>query len=387
MIKLKSTVKSVLRKAFAAIKKDSSKIMFESFPDISDNSQALYEYMLSQKLNEAYKIVWCVDDPSKHKPAPKNVVFTSFRKKSCIFSYLYHIATAKTVFFTHARPPLYDTSTQTVICLWHGIPLKMITLDPNASEDPYENFSWLISSGEWYDSVMQECFGAKKEQFAICGFPRNDLLFQKNDALIKLGINQDGFRNIIVWMPTFRQNALANYSDSAPTENGLPLLSTRTALIECNEKLRKLNQLLILKLHPAQDLRCIEANSLSHIKILTNDDLASRHIKLYHLLANADCLLTDYSSVYLDYLLLDRPIGFIIDDIGIYGENRGFTVDDPFQYMPGQEIEDIPSLYRFFANVAAGKDDYAAKRAWVCDQMHYYRDGDSCRRITEKFII
>lgn len=386
MSKLKKGLKAIVRFAFAHVKKDNSKVIFESYTDFTDNSRALYEYMLKNKLNEKYKFVWCVDNPEKFRnTAPKNVIFTSFRRKLFIPSYLYHIATAKTIFFTHALPPFSNNKTQTVVCLWHGIPLKMISF---YSEDksPSVYYSFLTSSGKFYNDVMTDCFEAKQNHFVITGFPRNDLLFQENDALERLGISRRGFDKVILWMPTYRQNALAHYSDSPPTENGLPLLSNRMMLIECNEKLRQLHQVLILKLHPMQDLNCIDVNNLSHIKLLTNQDLDNKGIMLYHLIGQADALLTDYSSIYLDYLLLNRPIGFIIDDIATYSENRGFTVDDPFSYMPGEQIDSKEKLFKFLKSCAANEDLYAAQRAWVCDQMHYYRDGNSSKRVTEEFL-
>ena len=62
--------------------------------------------------------------------------------------------------------------------------------------------------------------------------------------------------------------------------------------------------------------------------------IQKQKMTVYTLLRNADGLITDYSSVYFDYMLLDRPIAFAIDDIKEYGDKRGFIFETPEDYMP-----------------------------------------------------
>lgn len=63
--------------------------------------------------------------------------------------------------------------------------------------------------------------------------------------------------------------------------------------------------------------------------------LEKKQIKLYELIGISDGLLSDYSSVAVDYLLLDRPLGYVLADYNIYKEKRGFVFEDPLEYMPG----------------------------------------------------
>jgi len=53
--------------------------------------------------------------------------------------------------------------------------------------------------------------------------------------------------------------------------------------------------------------------------------LEKKQIKLYELIGISDGLLSDYSSVAVDYLLLDRPLGYVLADYNIYKEKRGFV--------------------------------------------------------------
>lgn len=73
-----------------------------------------------------------------------------------------------------------------------------------------------------------------------------------------------------------------------------------------------------------------------------------------------DFLITDYSSIYIDYLLLDRPIGFIPYDYDEYNNDRGFL----FEYSgvtPGMRISTYKDLINFFSR----EDSYAVQRELV----------------------
>ena len=69
-----------------------------------------------------------------------------------------------------------------------------------------------------------------------------------------------------------------------------------------------------------------------------------------------DALITDYSSVYFDYLLLDKPIGFVVDDLDDYRQNRGFLLEPVGRWMPGTRIEALKDLKEFARSVAQGDD-------------------------------
>ena len=104
---------------------------------------------------------------------------------------------------------------------------------------------------------------------------------------------------------------------------------------------------------------------------------------MYRLLKDTDALITDYSSVYFDYLLLDKPEAFIIEDMKEYGSHRGFVVDNPLDYMPGEIIESQEGFYGFLENCIAGEDAYKEKRLEINDKVNHYKGGGNCRRLLE----
>ena len=80
----------------------------------------------------------------------------------------------------------------------------------------------------------------------------------------------------------------------------------------------------VVKPHP-QDA---ESRRIPGALVVTNDDLSAVGLQLYELIGASRGLLTDYSSVWVDYLALDRPVGFVVPDEDDYTRGRGFDPPD-----------------------------------------------------------
>ena len=122
---------------------------------------------------------------------------------------------------------------------------------------------------------------------------------------------------------------------------------------------------------------------LSHIHLMTNDDLEDMDVQLYEIINHFDALLTDYSSVSFDYLCLDRPIGYTLDDFEEYRKLRGFPMDNPLDYMPGHHIYTYDDLTQFIVGIADGKDEYAAERERVRKDVGMPEWGNCCQKLLE----
>ncbi|MEG0692309.1 MAG: CDP-glycerol glycerophosphotransferase family protein, partial [Oscillospiraceae bacterium] len=114
---------------------------------------------------------------------------------------------------------------------------------------------------------------------------------------------------------------------------------------------------------------------------MTRNELDKSDVQLYHLVSQCDVLLTDYSSIYFDYLLLNRPIGFIIDDIEEYNQKRGFVTKEPLELMPGEKMKTIEELNHFLETIGNHKDEYVEERARVNEIVNQYKDNQSAKRL------
>ena len=89
----------------------------------------------------------------------------------------------------------------------------------------------------------------------------------------------------------------------------------------------------------------------------------------------------------VDYLLLDRPIGFTLEDMEEYGESRGFVFDNIREWLPGAQLFSFQDLCGFVRDVGQGLDPEREKRQKLRTVMHDYGDDQSCRRIVEALGI
>ena len=72
--------------------------------------------------------------------------------------------------------------------------------------------------------------------------------------------------------------------------------------------------------------------------LFTYPILMAADVLLYRLLGRAAALVTDYSSVWTDFLVLDRPIGFALNDLEDYAGGRGLNVDNLDELLPGPQL-------------------------------------------------
>ncbi len=224
-----------------------------------------------------------------------------------------------------------------------------------------------------------------REKVLNLGFPRNDLLFS-NDSSVKQKLKIKNYKRIIVWMPTFKHINVNIGRSDIKSNTDMSILDD-TFIEKINNYLYELNSFLIIKYHPHQNLDYVKSLDLSNIKTMTNEDLDSINVSVYELMSVSDALITDFSSVYLDYLLTNRPIGFEIADIEKYTEGIGFLVDNPLDYMPGEKIKNQDDFYMFLKNLFAGNDKFKLQREELLYKMHDNIDGNSSKRILEYFNI
>lgn len=370
---LRNKIVTVVNSLLPKFKK---KIVFYGRKKCESNQHALIRYLIDNGYNEKYKIYLVFSDREEIKSYEntKNVVEVTGTAGG-----IWHTLTGKFVFHCWGWGRMFNhpPKRQLVFDIWHGTPLK--TLEQR-DEDYYKNSSFMLAACDFAENYFKKCFGYKDEQFYIGGYPRCDSFFCQKDALREFGINKDDFGKIILFMPTFRRSAEWGINDC---KSDFPLFDG-DKLRDFNEYLRKNGLLFIIKPHPAQDeIQMLRDLNLSNVRVMKNSDLQNKDVLLYDLVANSDILLTDYSSIYFDYLLTQKPIGFVIEDINEYSGSRGFVVDDPLDYMPGEKIGNVEELKKFTDDILAGNDDWKTERKKINDLVNADQSGDYCKKILD----
>ena len=367
------------------IKKNKNKMCFVSHPDFSDNCMSVFDYIVSNKIMK-YEIVWLVNDsyiPKDIEELQKEFRIKVIKLKSLlgILNYM----TSKYVFYTHgALNGIECLDKQIIVNLWHGMPLKKIGYLDNKTKEDVAHFTYTIATSEEFQTVLSKVFGVDKDKVLITGLPRNDRMNKNREILKKLGINEQEYNKKILWMPTFRKSSVGDKrSDGISKDGQLPLLSNEE-LKDFNIYLNDNKILLIVKLHPMDSLQKKDFHELSNIRIFVNDDFKNIEEQLYSIFKEIDALITDYSSVYFDFMILNKPIGFIMDDLGEYTSSRGFVFEDIYSWIPGPIIKDVSQLHNFVSQISNNIDDYKDVRERVNTKTNKYSDFNNTERLFDK---
>lgn len=353
-------------------------ISFYGRKAINDNGLALLDYIAKER-NKEYRLYLIL---SKDVKIPTRYLAPNVKIVNNPIRSIYILFRSKWIFHTYGMfgCNMLPSKNQIIFSLWHGSPLKRICkLDKNNDWDfNPKTDSFYLSASNFWNKINKACWGYNDEQLFIGSNPRNDYMFTTSISQIP-GIKKGN--KVILFMPTFRTSEKLNRNE---TGSSFPILNEFN-VFELDSFLQSLNQTLIIKPHPAQDNITLFNKNYHNILIFKNKDLDNLNINLYELLGKSDALISDFSSIYFDYLLLDKPIGFAIDDMDKYADNRGFTVDAPLSIMPGHKIQNLDGLKNFLLDINNNKDSFRDERQRVRQLTNEYCEGDACERIT-KFV-
>lgn len=346
-------------------------IVMESEGDFTDNIRAFYDFMLDNQYNRQYKLIWIVHEPQKYT-APSNVVFIS-RYHLINFKADYYTTVAKFFLFSHPYWFKKRRKEQIVINTTHSAAqLKSPTFQLKCVP-----FDYLLICSEYCGRIKQKAFSIDDDHLLEIGMPRIDILFRDNLYVKKLLPHYAG-QKIILSMETFKQSN--SWSDSEGFDPyAINVIENESSLKLLDDYLTSNNMVLINKIHHLQDMSYIKQVRLQSIFYLSDDYLSRLDIQSNHLLSVADVLLTDYSSVFYEFLLLDRPIGFLIGDLESY--KRGFIMDDPLAEMPGHKIQTVEELILFLKEVEKNEDSFEKERKQIRDKVFKYYDCHNSERL------
>jgi CDP-glycerol glycerophosphotransferase len=244
-----------------------------------------------------------------------------------------------------------------VINLGHGTPLKRFGLwsrKASLLQKTYyyvsrTNVSYTIASSGVFAERISKIFGLPLESVLIAGQPRNDQLFVKSDLDMRLFGNRMDTKNIL-YAPTFRSSEELRFFP-------FPDISYQ----ELGDFFRQNNINIFLRPHPNFDDRIDKKLlEISHIHVFS----CRNYPEIMDYLNNFDLLITDYSSIYFDYLLLDRPIVFLPYDYDSYNQETGFTVDYE-EFTPGPKPSTMKDFMDALYESLYGQGKYTNDRKRV----------------------
>lgn len=397
---IKNVVYFGLRAFNRLIPKKQNQVMFASIPDFSDNAKALFEY--NERNCSKFDMFWTVSDRSMVKKLQQKGI-QAYAQHS--FIGLYKFFRSKYVIVTHNDYGGLKTNNQVLINLWHGMPLKAVGFIDNSTDEKdlsdlkfgSEADDMLISTSAITKSSLVACFFIDSRKVYITGQPRNDRLFLKEDKgkLWKL-LNEDisKYDKVVFFTPTFRQWG-AKFKQGGTKIEGIP--KTQNIFNFDDYDLNKFcdflennNTLFLIKFHPIEEMILRDKFKTYHksdsIVLITTNMLQNDLLDVYDILGAVDILITDYSSLYFDFLLLNRPIIFVPTDLEEYSKSRGFALEPYDFWTPGPKVSNFGDFLEELKKSIDNPNYYENERKIINDIINKYKDNKSCERVWNECI-
>lgn len=350
MGKAKNLLFTACLEHFGQIRPDSHIWLFSSTDNshYNYNSRYLFEYV-KENLPEITPL-FVINDPELRNSLSSKYGKQYFIETESIQGIRQALSAG--VWFTSAGLPAYGTGLhkkRLIINLWHGVPLKKIALlDPNLKKAARiyfkkifsENYTCILTTSHELIPLMAKSFAVSEDKIKVWGQPRNDGLFQKNDCREILGQlfpDLPEYTKTVLYAPTFRDYGQVQL---------FPFKDFDQKQLEAflDEK----NMLLFIRTHVAEQGSAAPYLG-KRIRFLGNEQAED----VTGILNIFDCLITDYSSIYIDYLLTDKPMIFLPYDRQQYLDGRGmnFDYDD---VTPGPK----PETFNDFLDALSPKEDF-----------------------------
>lgn len=331
----------------------------------------LKQYLLENGYEKKYKISYGYQDLEKFGDG-------KWIEKLAMVKSIFTFVVSRHVFYTAGQLPIKPSKKQIVIHLQHGnATFKPLGRLANIDNGDEYFFTYMAATSDLYIPIRAREYECPESQVKVVGDAMADALLKASKGVY----NFNKFDKVLVWAPTFRNSDFMGFKDSN-LDTLIPLFDVQD-YPELNDLLAKYNIKLIVKLHPIQTAPVGTQRHFSHLSVYSNDEFVTSGYDWYTLIANSDGLIGDYSTVSMQYLLLDRPEAFVVPDIDDYSGNRGFIFDKPEDYMGGHIVKTKDEFLHFIEDFANGNDVYKDKRHWVCDQIFKYKDADCCKRVVE----
>lgn len=342
---LGKTIKCLYRMTYRFIPTNKKTVLFIAFHGrgYTDNPRSLYEYMIKQDRFKDYRFIWAIKN---HKQKKIDIAGAKVIEYFSI-PYFYYLARSH-YWVVNCKLPMYvlKKKNQVYLQTWHGTPLKKLAYDIEVPEgttfyrsgmtedmmhetyrQDVEKYNYMISPSAFTTEVFQSAFRINKERLIETGYPRNDLLsnYSLEDVLqIKkqLGIPLD--KKVLLYAPTWRDNSYVTKGYTFKLE--VHFDKWQKALQDDYVVIFKPHYLIV------NDFDIDQFKGFVYF-VPPEEDIRNLYII-------SDALITDYSSVFFDYAILNRPIYFYMYDLASYrDELRGFYLDI-YQDLPGKIIED-----------------------------------------------
>ncbi len=308
------------------------------------------------------------------------------------FSVLRFALRAKFFIITHGKKPLrgllHGIKGYKLVNLWHGIPIKAVgnlqasyqgrTRKLDNTYNKSKSFDLVCCSSMTDRAIMAACHLLHGDRLVVSGIPKTDWLMCSEQKLpkdyqndLEKLENQLAGRKLVFYTPTGRDNKEEDYFFESDE------------MIELVDALSERNCVLGFRYHglPLQN-----QFRKKHHAIIEQGKILDFGLDIYSesniILRKTALLICDYSSILVDYLLMNKPIVRFAYDLDDYVKNRGLLYNYE-KVLPGRIVKDVDSLSSVINEMLHDEIDSEYPQKWL---FHQYEDAFACQRIYERML-
>ncbi len=247
-------------------------------------------------------------------------------------------------------------------------------------QEPYGfliNPDYVITSSKFTVKSSKFTYGIDEKNILMTGTPKSDLLFSlmhgnsnsfSNEK--NLNLNPHG-KKLIFFLPTIRPNPMFN------------LFGYNFDIQDLNLLLNEIDGMMLFNFHPSS----VKYPTVPDFSPYENIQLLNyKGDEINKMLCQIDLLITDYSSIFSDFLVFNKPIIFAKFDHENYIKTKGVYVDYDND-LPGPKANNWSEILQYIKTIFMDKkDEYQKERNNLRTLIYPNLDGDACKRITQSVM-
>lgn len=319
-------------------------VLYETFhgKSMTDNPFALFLDLLDRDVNQEFLHVWTVNaDSNIQIERFSNLPNVKFVK---VYSdeYLYYLACAKYLINNTSFPPYYQKREgQIYVNTWHGTPLKTLGKDMQGAMGQHKNLQrnfmqsdYVLSPNSFTTKKLIESHdieGIYKGKVIEEGYPRIDLITKTNsqkyrDEILSKTVSLTDDK-IILYAPTWRGEVGSVGDTTAEVINNIKQMMV--GIPKGYQLLLKVHSLMYNYIKDDEEVKAI---------------CVPDYLDTCELLSVVDCLITDYSSIFFDFYVKNKPVFLFMYDKESYLDGRGMYIDlDTLSPLISESITELIS--------------------------------------------
>ena len=362
-------------------------VLFEATLDdaIRCNPRALFLHMLVDPAFSDRTLVWAIRNPRTLKALRReyrdrlNVAFV----KRDSNAHMRYLSSAGHVITNGSLPPYFERKDgQVVVNTWHGVPIKRMGFEiPNGNTEARNvlrvlvQTDYLLSGSEYETEALylrsHKLQGIFRGSVIEEGHPRDDLTLDcdRTDHAAWLrthGVDIGVGKKVVLYAPTWRGSRVFE------AENTIDELYRFVTVLRAH--LDPEEYTILLKLHQLTAVHLVDDARFADMLVPTGLDTNE-------LLGVVDVLVTDYSSIFVDFLVTGRPVVFFIDDLEAYLEERGVYILQ--KDLPGPVAETPEQTAQVISRITDFTDEYADRYEHMRRTLCGREDGHATERVID----